>query len=259
MPSLIALACFDTEENNRTWMTEKTLLSLLATVNLEKHDLYVIDNASCQATKDLLKKMQNGMRFQLITNGENVGTARAINQGWKLRKPGQHCLKLDNDVTIHENGWVDLLEEAIERNPTVLGQIGLKRKDLQETPNTDHPFYKTELHMLPHKGGERWIAIEVAKHIIGTCVMHNHRLIDKVGGLFQHGVYSFDDAIMSLRSNLAGFSNAFIPHIDINHIDPGDNIYQKQKEEYAGKMMEQFHKVCNEYKSGERSIYHPFE
>ena len=78
--ALIAMAVYDTEENNRTWMTDDTMLSLVQTVDLTKHRLFVIDNASCQATKDLLLSLQSIFPFTIITNEVNVGTAKAINR-----------------------------------------------------------------------------------------------------------------------------------------------------------------------------------
>jgi GT2 family glycosyltransferase len=253
--AIISVACYDTVENNRTWMTKETLLSLYQTVDLDKHRLFVIDNASCQATKELLFEMERQMKFTLITNKENIGTAKAINQGWRHRNPGEHLIKQDNDCVHHQAGWVDLLEEAIERDPRI-GQASCKRKDLEERPDATHPFYKSELIMLPGAKGHKWIVAEFVKHCLGTCVMHNYRLIDKVGGLYQmESVYAFDDALMSLRSTLAGFYNTFIPSIEIDHIDPGDNPYQKEKQELAGKLMDLYGKTAQEFKNGTRSLY----
>lgn len=255
--ALIAVAVYDTEENNRTWMTKETILSLKRTVNFDQHRLFIIDNASCQETKRLLEALSYDKFFTLITNEENVGTANAINQAWKHRKPGEHLIKMDNDCIHHEYGWVSLLEEAIERDPRI-GQAACKRKDLQESPSSDHPFYKSELIMLPHEAGQKWIVAEFVKHCLGTCVMHNYRLIDKVGGLYQmDGLYGFDDALMSLRSTLAGFYNAFIPAVEIDHIDPGGTAYQKWKDKYAGEMIAHFNKAGDEYKNGTRNLYHP--
>ena len=52
--ALIALCCNDTEENQRTKYTKQTIDSLLETVDLNLHSLVLVDNNSCQKTKDLL-------------------------------------------------------------------------------------------------------------------------------------------------------------------------------------------------------------
>jgi GT2 family glycosyltransferase len=242
--SLIAMACFDTEENGRTEYTRKTLQSIVNTVNLNKHRLIVIDNNSCQKTKNLLKyfpRYYSHKNIEIITLPENIGTARAINQAWKLRKEGEHAIKMDNDVVIHSIGWVDEMEEAIRRDNKI-GQIGLKRKDCWECTWHTSDDFKSELKMLPQVPGERWQIVEIAKHIIGTCVMHSSNLLDKVGYLYQPSLYGYDDVLMSHRAHLAGFYSCFLPHIEIDHIDTGATAYQGWKEKHSG---EQTQKVIN--------------
>jgi len=255
--AIIGMAVYDTVENDRTKYTKATLESLKKTVNLIEHTLYIVDNNSCEATKkvieDFCKKVSS---VQVITLEENIGTAKAINKAWKFRKPGQHCIKMDNDVVIHEKGWVDLLEDAISRDPENIGQAALKRKDLAESPNSTHEFYKSEIIMLPHEGGQRWIIAEEVQHCMGTCVMHNSKLIDIVGGLEQMGgIYGFDDSLMSLRSRISGFKNVFIPSVNIDHIDHGDNPYSEEKRKYAGIMMAAYGKAREEYINGIRNVY----
>lgn len=254
--ALIAMCCYDTEENKRSWMTRATLESLYATVDFKKHRLIVVDNNSCEETRNILSEMSHQMGFEVITLPENIGTAKAINLAWKHRRPQEHLIKMDNDVVIHNTGWVDLLEEAIGRDPETIGQASLKRKDLAETPDTTNEWYKSELIMLPHQAGQRWIVGEKVIHCMGTCVMHNYRLIDKVGGLHQMGgIYGFDDSLMSLRSRLSGFKNLFIHGIEIDHIDSGDNPYSEEKRKYAGTMMEAYSQAREEYTNGIRSLY----
>ena len=255
--ALIAMAVFDTEENKRTELTRSTLLSLYDTVDWDKHRLFIIDNNSCGATKTMFGNMaiRNPMlNWTVITLPENIGTACAINKAWALRNPGEHCIKMDNDVVIHQSGWVDEMEEAIANDP-LIGQIGLKRKDCWEFPGHANPEFRSELIMLPHIAGDRWRVVERQKHIIGTCVMHSSALLDKVGYLWQPGLYGHDDVVMSHRSELAGFYNCMLPHINIDHIDHGETSYQGWKEKYAGEQTQQVIDVVHQMIRGERSIY----
>jgi len=261
MAVLIAIAVFDTLENQRSSITKKSFASIKKTVDLEKHDLYIIDNNSCEETKDFLSDfIRDVPRGILITNKENIGTAKAINMAWKNRKPGQHCIKQDNDVLFHEEGWVDILEEAINRMPDKVGILALKRKDLAESPLRplgDH--YRSELFMFPHKPGHRWIIGEEVNHAMGTVQMYNSALLDVIGGLYQmDGLYGFDDSLASVRCQCAGFTNAFLPQFNIDHLDlinPGEHPYQKWKESYANEMLEKFGKAKEEYINGTRNIY----
>lgn len=270
--ALIAMCCYDTIENKRSNYTRQTLLSLSTTVDWSKHRLIVIDNNSCLQTKDLLQIYMplvdrsiaalignygpkiRGM--EIITLDENAGTANAINKAIKKRFPGENIIKIDNDCVIHQSGWVEELEEAISRDNTI-GILGLKRKDLAEWPLEDG-WAHSELLALPHQPGQRWMVVEAVCHVMGTCQMLSSKLLDTLGFFYQGDgiVYGFDDSLLSLRSTLSGFKNCFLPHIDIDHIDTGAGEYVNWKHQYAGEKMEQYNQICEEYKTGIRSLYY---
>lgn len=263
--ALIAVAVFDTEENKRTALTKATIDCLLRTVDRNKHRIVIVDNASCGATQDVYQQyieasVDEGLAkpTMIIFNGDNIGTARAINQAWKLRQPGEHCIKMDNDIIINSAGWVDELEESIRRDPKI-GQVGLKRKDCWEWPGHDHPDWRSELHMLPHVPGEPWQIVEKVKHVIGSCVMHSAALLDKVGYLYQPSLYGYDDVIMSHRTHLAGFYSCFLPHINIDHIDPGDTPYQDWKQKHSSEQTQSVIDLVHEMYNGTKPIYYDAE
>lgn len=263
--ALIAMAVYDTEENKRTEITKKTINCLLQTVDRNKHRIIIVDNFSCKDTLELYREyiaanVDEGFKnpTMVMFQKENLGTARAINQAWALRQPGEHCIKMDNDIIINQSGWVDELEEAIRRDQTI-GQVGLKRKDCWEWAGHEHTDWRSELHMLPHVPGEPWQIVEKVKHVIGSCVMHNAALLDKVGYLYQPSLYGYDDVIMSHRTHLAGFYSCFLPHINIDHIDPGDTPYQGWKERHSGEQMQAVIDLVHEMYNGTKPIYYGTE
>jgi GT2 family glycosyltransferase len=260
--ALIAMAVYDTAENERSKYTKETIESLFETVDFSKHRLIVIDNNSCQETKEIFKdigiivdmnnhKNNNTLPFKLITNTENVGTAKAINQAWAYRKPNETVIKMDNDVLINNYGWVEEMELAIRLGG--YGIMGLKRKDLMQSP-TSQSMWKTELKMLPHTKGDNWIVVEESEDIMGTVQMFHPSLTDKMGGLIQAGVYGFDDTLACIRAKLLGYKLAFLPHIDIDHIDKGGDAYTEWKRKYAGEKMEEFYKIKEGLINGTISI-----
>jgi glycosyltransferase involved in cell wall biosynthesis len=266
MCALIAIAVYDTEQNGRTKYTKRTLDNLFnidGNVNFDKHRLIIIDNGSCKETKELLEEYNNWYCLTVITNKENVGTAKAINQAWAHRKPGEHLIKMDNDVVVLYNGWVDDMEEVLnigDRLTPQIGILGLKRKDLIESPyRTDG--YQSQLMQIPHNTGERWHTVEIVNHCMGTCQMYHHKLIEKIGGLEQlGGIYGLDDTIASAKSQIAGFCNAFLNHIEIDHIDTGENTeYLKFKADYVSTKFGELHQLINDYKSGVKELFTPIE
>lgn len=265
---LISMAVYDTEANQRTKYTKATLDGLISTVDLTRHRLFIVDNASCQATKDLIDsfvRMNYSKNIKVITLPKNLGTAEGLNQAWQHRFPGEHCIKIDNDVIVHESGWVDKLVESADREPN-LGLIALKRSDLGEAPWCQDLNGRTKLIMLNQndKSGT-WIVLEVPvdskrTHIMGTCLLHSSNLLDKIGYLKQIGVYGWEDTLMALRSALAGFTNAFYPNVRISHIDDGSNPYQKEKERSAGVDVPGMLELQTGYRNGSIPLkYDPFK
>lgn len=258
MEVLIAVAIYSTLENKKDECLYKMLCSLRETVDFKTHKLGLSINSFTGKTLDILKEFDEIITYKIF-NDENIGTAEAVNKIWKLRKDGQHCIKLDDDVVWHQSGWVELMAEAIHRDRNI-GIIGLKRKDCWERPTHLNPEFRSELQMIPQAGAERWIVVEKAKHIIGTCQMYNSDLLEKMGYLYQPSLYGYDDVMASWRSQIAGFKNVFLPQIEIDHIDNGDTPFQGWKERHAGEYTQQVIKEVNEYITGTKSIYYnPYE
>ncbi len=254
---LIACACWDTPENGRWRCTQLTIDSLLHRVNFERHRIVIVDNGStCPKTKNIIQNLPGFIT--VIRNETNIGTAMAINKAWALRKPGEHCGKVDNDVVVHQDGWADDLEEVIARSPKV-GIACLKRKDLEERPDHEHAVYKSRLIMLPHERGQRWIVVEQVFHCMGTVQCYNSALLDKIGDLYQMqdlgNLYGFDDSLAAARCYFCGFMSVFIPHIPIDHVDPGGDAYTEQKRESAGKWLQIYEQIRDEYILGTRPVY----
>jgi hypothetical protein len=54
---------------------------------------------------------------------------------------------------------------------------------------------------------------------------------------------------------VAGFYNAFLPHIEIDHIDTGETAYQGWKEKHSGEDMVAFNQITQDYRNGKRHIF----
>jgi len=255
--ALIAMAVFDNEKNQRSKFTRATLMSLAWTVDWKNsdHRLIVVDNGSCEETQEIYKEAGDHIPFFLLRNGENLGTANAINRAWKRRKPGEHCVKLDNDVTIEQPGWADWMEDVFARDPRI-GICGLKRKDLDERP-WGEGWKQSELYMLPQERGQRWLIVEQVAHVMGTCQAYNSSLLYKMGYLYQgKWKYGFDDSLAAVRADVLGFKSVFLHGFEIDHIDPGGDDYTAEKQRLAGQAMAWFNATRRQYQSGQRDPYH---
>jgi GT2 family glycosyltransferase len=259
--ALIAMCVYDTPENKRVRFTQKTLESLTEAM-CEEDRLIIVNNGSTDKTSVATiheyarQESEEGRSVEVIDLPENVGTAKGINEAWKRAEQGEYLVKMDNDVVIHCPEVFSIMETVMHRVPK-MGILGLKRKDLLESPYQTGAFNST-LHQAPHEPGEPWYYYETVNHVMGTCQMYAPGLIEKIGGLYQmDGLYGFDDSLAAVRCQVAGYFSAFIPHIEIDHIDPGDTPYQKWKEGYASDMMGKYNQAVQDYRSGKKSIYTP--
>lgn len=257
------MAVYDTEENNRSWMTKASLWSLAQTVNWERHRLIVVDNASCPATHvfyaaALRDSWPAHLPFTLLYNPENVGAAAGINRAWRERKQGEHAVRIDNDCVVHQAGWADLMEEVFERDPSI-GIVGLKRKDLGECPWGEGGM-RSELRMLPHEPGQRWLVVEEVNIVMGTCQAYSSALLDKIG--YAHhaaGIYGYDDSLGGIRARLAGFKSVYLCGFEIDHIDnlnPQQDAYNLEKIAAATDATPAFNAMVMELEAGLRPLYY---
>lgn len=251
------MCCYDTGANQRAPLIRQTLDSLLRTVDFSKHRIIIVVNASTEESAahiaDFLKQV--GKNGDAIWLPENVGTARGINKAWLTRQEDENAIKMDDDVVIHQAGWVDEMEEAIQYDPEI-GIIGLKRKDCWEKPWHPDEFYRSELKMFDLPAGHPWIIVEKVHHVMGTCQMYNSALLDKIGYLYQPGLYGWDDVLAASRSEAAGFYNCFLPHFRIDHIDHGTTPYQEWKGKSAWADRPDLDKLREDYRTGRVPIWY---
>lgn len=251
------MVVYSTDENKKDYCLRKTLIHLGRTVDFSKHRMMVSINGVTNDTLEILDSF-NCMISAQILNHTNLGTAEALNKVIKERKPGESVVKIDDDIVIKQQGWADIMQEAIDIDPTI-GVIGLKRKDCIQSPDSENPAFKSELVLLPHIPSHRWITVEKSYDIMGSCTMFNSLLIDKIGYSRQPGTYGFEDNLYCHRSRLAGFYNCFLNSIEIDHIDEGKTPFQKWKEQHSSELFPEYHRLVHAMINGEESIYYnPF-
>ena len=257
---LVALPILDTVENGRTVLTEQTLQRLMELLRPTDR-VVVYDNGSCALTLEVYAKLfKEYDNFSVILGHSNLGIAGGTNQVWRLAHPDEIVVKMDADCMINTPGWPALVDYVFSKEPTV-GILGLKRRDLAESPTQSIAHYRTELFYVEHKPGEYWIVLEEARHIMGTCYAFSPMLRRQFGYLMQPGtVYGFDDSIAAARAHKLGFKTCFLPQIDIDHLDvPGtepNDPYVVWKQQQATDGMNEYHRIIAAVADGTLPAYY---
>lgn len=234
--SLIVQCAYCTEENGKLKYLKECLDSLFDTTDMDRHTLIIINNSPFREVKEYLSELLLLKPFKLISPETNLGTAGGINLGLRERKPGQVCIKTDDDLTWGQSGWADELEQTIAEKPEI-GILGLKRDDVYGNMEED--------------GKLLW-----CHDIFGTCTAYNPLMLDKVGYLVQiSNFYGYDDTLISVRSEVAGFKNAFMKNIKITNLDLLETEYTRWKRREAGIYLGEVGPLCDGYRNGTISIY----
>jgi len=99
------------------------------------HEIFVVDNASADDSCQMLREKYQDIT--LIENSQNVGFAKANNQGFTLAS-GKYFFMLNSDTVILD-GAIDKLFEFMEGNPDV-GICGPRNigRDGKRQNNCDH-------------------------------------------------------------------------------------------------------------------------
>lgn len=244
--SLLMQCIYCTEENDKLKYVKECLVSLADTVNWQKHRLIIINNSPYEEAKEFLKNFElpigesewtrTTICPRIIEPDTNLGTANGINLALRQRTPGETCTKLDDDLTWGESGWIEKMEEQIRQYPEI-GILGLKRDDVYGEMVED--------------GDLLWCS-----DIMGTCTMYNSAMVDKIGGLVQFSPqYGFDDSVYSVRSEAAGFRNAFMKNIRITNLDEGGTEYTEWKKREANVYLQEASIYMDMIKKGKVGYY----
>lgn len=201
------------------------LAQCLASVEKERAgkdwEVLVVDNASTDGSPDMVAR-----RFptvKLVRNGENLGFAKANNQGFRMSR-GRLVLFLNPDTTAYP-GSLSLLLEELSRDPGIgaVGPVlvfdenafqvsfGGKVTFLRELARKSvlNAWRKRRLSRLRHKRPVAWVS--------GACLMTSREVLEKVGEFDEKIFLYFEDIDLCYRIREQGLRVVFLPQARVFH------------------------------------------
>ena len=194
---------------NQLPYTRMAVESIMKNTDPSLYELIIVDNGSRPEVKVYFDSLKGKLDLVYIRNEENAGPIRAVNQGIRASK-GDYVMAIHNDVIIMENGWLDKIISAMDKDP-MIGMAGLAgRKEIYNTGCVNEESLK---HNLQNEDLNEPMKEDVAQVAVldGLCFVLRRELIDKIGGLDEtYGYMHCYDLDVSLASIAAGFKNIVV-------------------------------------------------
>lgn len=198
------------------------LLSLNDTVKDIPFEVIVIDNQSSDGTPEWIR--ENAPRTRLIVNAENVGFARANNQGIKESR-GEYILFLNTDAILQPQAVAFLIEEL--RSNRTIGAVGpalLCGQDAFQVSFGEkvsffrelfqkmvlNPYYKFRL--------KRGVKIRQVGWLSAACLLTRRDILEEVGLFDEKFFLYFEDIDLCIRIREKGYSLEYFPQARVDHL-----------------------------------------
>lgn len=199
----------------------KQCLTALADVTVDMaYEVIVVDNGSTDQTTELLRSLKGAV--QIIRNKENLGFAKACNQGARAAR-GKYLVFLNND-TVPQVNWLTPLVSEVEKHSKV-AVVGSKL--LYPDGSIQHAgVVFSRSHRAPylryHRAASDLPAVSVRREcqaVAGSCLLIRRGLFEEIGGFdegFQNG---FEDVDLCLKVCEKGYQVVYQPRSVLSHLE----------------------------------------
>ena len=232
---------------NVKFFLELCLKSVEQSITSIDAEIIVVDNDSSDDSCDMVK--QKFPSVTLISNKENVGFAKANNQGVKIAK-GEYVCILNPDTVIAEDTFIKLLEFA--KTKSDIGAIGCKLIDgsgkfLPESKR-NVPVVKVALQKL-FGNGKNYYANHLNENetgkvdvLVGAFMFLKRDVYIKVKGFDEDYFMYGEDIDLSYKLLQSGFQNYYFGETTCIHYKGESTAKDKKYTERFYKAMKLFYK-----------------
>jgi len=210
---------------NNLKLTKNCIKALFSVTSMDLFDLIIINNGSSDGTKEFLHEIANKFTNTfVINNEENLGFAKACNQGARLAKT-KYLVFLNND-TIPLKGWLEELISTVEEDKTI-GVVGSK---LLYPDNTiqhagvviaQYPSPVSVAHIFKGLPSD-FPPANVKKDyqiVTGACMLVRRKIFHDLGGFDESFINGFEDVDFCLRVREAGLRVVYNPKSELYHLE----------------------------------------
>ncbi len=218
---------------NELEITKNCIESIISSTRFP-HSLIIIDNGSNALVADYLNSLRGKIKdLSIITNQQNLGYVKAINQGFKESSAEFVCL-LNND-TIVTDGWLSEMVDIAYDNVGV-GIVNPSSNTLAQSVPKGQTIQEFAGSLKASKGS--WGELGQCS---GFCMLIKREVIEKIG-LFDESyeIGYFEETDYCRRVQNAGYQFARAKRAYVYHLDRVSFDKRPDKEELFRKNRELF-------------------
>jgi GT2 family glycosyltransferase/tetratricopeptide (TPR) repeat protein len=205
---------------NKCELTQQCLTALAQVTNEVTWEVIIVDNASSDDTPTLLNSLSGDV--QVIRNEENLGFAKACNQGAGAAR-GRHLVFLNND-TIPLHGWLKALVEEVEEHPEV-AVVGSKLLypdgTIQHAGAVFSRTFATPYHVYWRFPAEAPVVNRRREFqaVTAACMLVRREVFEAVGGFDEGYRNGFEDVDLCLKVRERGGRIVYQPNSVLYHLE----------------------------------------
>ncbi|MBI3806647.1 MAG: FkbM family methyltransferase [Nitrospirae bacterium] len=205
---------------NKRELTEQCLSELARVTSGISYEVIVVDNHSTDDTLNFLDQLSGDV--QIIRNSENLGFAKACNQGARAAR-GRFLIFLNND-TIPLDNWLTALVAEVTSHPNV-GIVGSKLLYEDDTIQHAGVVFSREglmpyhLYRHVHRDHPAVNQRRTFQSVTAACMLIRREIFEAAGGFdegFQNG---FEDVDLCLKVKDNGWQIVYQPLSVLYHLE----------------------------------------
>jgi GT2 family glycosyltransferase len=204
---------------NRLDLTSVCLETIYKIGSKNSFEVIVVDNASSDGSKEYLKGYRK--RIKYIRNEENLGFAKACNQGAE-NAIGEYLLFLNND-TKPTKGWLDILVKELDdnRKTVIVGSKLLYPNDTIQHAGVVFGKTKEAYHLYKFHRKEKIYVNKKRKFqaVTGACMLIRKNIFEKINGFDEIYVNGLEDVDLCLKVGKIGADITYCPKSVVYHFE----------------------------------------
>ncbi len=205
---------------NKVDLTTQCLIKLAEVTEGIEYEVILVDNHSTDGTAEFLSQLGGDVR--VIRNEENLGFAKACNQGAKAAR-GRYLVFLNND-TLPLEGWLTAMVQEVEQHPDVavvgskllyedgtIQHAGVAFSRVTFSPYHIYRGFPADAHAVNQR--------RECQCVTGACMLVRREVFESAGGFDEGYRNGFEDVDLCLKIREQGGRIVYQPKSVVYHLE----------------------------------------